>query len=230
MPDVGKAIEYFFNTGNLNTRSGLDLSQMTGFTVIAEKLNFFRYMSHFHSVHRGAFFTQMRTTTVRKLLPESFGFMCPVHTPDGSPCGLLNHLTHTVNVVASDPPDVAAMNAEIESVLVRLGVIQMSVLTPPTAPDYLPVLLDGRVMGHVKADTAPAVVVELRSIKAHNFACENGTSLPADSLEFENCSRIPYHMEISLLLHERGGPYPGLYLYTQQARLARPVADRKSVV
>jgi len=26
------------------------------------------------------------------LLPESWGFMCPVHTPDGSPCGLLNHL------------------------------------------------------------------------------------------------------------------------------------------
>lgn len=35
----------------------------------------------------------MKTTTVRKLLPESWGFMCPVHTPDGAPCGLLNHIT-----------------------------------------------------------------------------------------------------------------------------------------
>ena len=35
----------------------------------------------------------MKTTTVRKLLPESWGFLCPVHTPDGSPCGLLNHLS-----------------------------------------------------------------------------------------------------------------------------------------
>lgn len=34
----------------------------------------------------------MKTTTVRKLLPESWGFLCPVHTPDGGPCGLLNHL------------------------------------------------------------------------------------------------------------------------------------------
>ena len=37
-----------------------------------------RYMSHFQSVHRGQFFTTMKTTTVRKLLPESWGFLCPV--------------------------------------------------------------------------------------------------------------------------------------------------------
>jgi DNA-directed RNA polymerase I subunit RPA2 len=35
----------------------------------------------------------MKTTTVRKLLPETWGFLCPVHTPDGGPCGLLNHIT-----------------------------------------------------------------------------------------------------------------------------------------
>lgn len=26
---------------------------------------------------------------------RSWGFLCPVHTPDGEPCGLLNHLTST---------------------------------------------------------------------------------------------------------------------------------------
>ena len=31
-----------------------------------------RYMSHFQGVHRGQFFTTMKTTTVRKLLPESW--------------------------------------------------------------------------------------------------------------------------------------------------------------
>lgn len=51
-----------------------------------------RYLSHFRCIHRGAFFAQMRTTAVRKLLPEAWGFLCPVHTPDGAPCGLLNHL------------------------------------------------------------------------------------------------------------------------------------------
>ena len=42
MPDIGRKMEYLLNTGNLVSRSGLDLSQATGFTVVAEKLNFFR--------------------------------------------------------------------------------------------------------------------------------------------------------------------------------------------
>lgn len=42
LPDVGKKMEYLLNTGNLISRSGLDLSQAAGFTVVAEKLNFFR--------------------------------------------------------------------------------------------------------------------------------------------------------------------------------------------
>ena len=67
-----------------------------------------RYLSHFRSVHRGAYFAELRTTTVRKLLPESWGFLCPVHTPDGSPCGLLNHFTAACRIVAQpsdSPPD-----------------------------------------------------------------------------------------------------------------------------
>ena len=107
------------------------LDQRAGYTVQAERLNFLRFLSHFRAVHRGASFAGLRTTTVRKLLPElvhfylisrshdlviicihkytysiiyepcvfllnrSWGFLCPVHTPDGEPCGLLNHMTCT---------------------------------------------------------------------------------------------------------------------------------------
>ena len=61
-------------------------------------MNYLRYLSHFRSVHRGAVFTEIRTTSVRKLTPESWGFLCPVHTPDGSLCGLLNHLAFLCEV------------------------------------------------------------------------------------------------------------------------------------
>ena len=47
--------------------------QATGLAVVADKLNFYRYTSHFRCVHRGAFFAEMRTTAVRKLLPEAWG-------------------------------------------------------------------------------------------------------------------------------------------------------------
>ncbi|KAI9614139.1 hypothetical protein KEM48_006117 [Puccinia striiformis f. sp. tritici PST-130] len=80
--DIGRRVTFFLATGNLVSPTGLDLQQASGFTIIAEKLNFYRYISHFRCVHRGAFFAELKTTTVRKLLPEAWGFLCPVHTPD----------------------------------------------------------------------------------------------------------------------------------------------------
>ncbi len=71
--DVGHKLSYFLATGNLVSPTGLDLQQTTGYTIVAEKLNFYRYLSHFRCIHRGAFFAELKTTTVRKLLPESWG-------------------------------------------------------------------------------------------------------------------------------------------------------------
>lgn len=62
---------------------------------MVENISRMRYMSHFRGVHRGAIFESLRSTEPRRLLPDAWGFICPVHTPDGSPCGLLNHLTKT---------------------------------------------------------------------------------------------------------------------------------------
>ena len=76
-----------------------------------------RYLSHFRSVHRGAYFAELRTTTVRKLLPESWGFLCPVHTPDGSPCGLLNHFTAACRIVAEP----AEAPEDVRSAVVQVG-------------------------------------------------------------------------------------------------------------
>lgn len=63
--DIGKRMAYLLATGNLVSRSGMGLSQTSGFTIVAEKLNFLRHLSHFRSVHRGAYFQELRTTTVR---------------------------------------------------------------------------------------------------------------------------------------------------------------------
>lgn len=78
--------------------------QDSGLCVVGDKLNFIRYLSHFRCIHRGAAFSQMRTTTVRKLLPESWGFLCPVDTPDGEPCGLMNHMTALCEIVTEMVP------------------------------------------------------------------------------------------------------------------------------
>lgn len=41
--DLGAKMIYFLATGNLNSVSGLDLQQVTGYTIVAEKLNFLRF-------------------------------------------------------------------------------------------------------------------------------------------------------------------------------------------
>lgn len=86
-------IENFLNTGNMQFVNTTDTIQSSGLVIMADRLNLYRFISQLESVNRGAFFSRLKTTTVRLLRPESYGFLCPVHTPDGAPCGLILHLS-----------------------------------------------------------------------------------------------------------------------------------------
>lgn len=137
---VTRPMQYFLATGNLNPKTLVNLQQTSGFAVIADKINYMRYMAHFRSVHRGAFFQEMRTTACRKLLPEAWGFLCPVHTPDGAPCGLLNHLAATCRiVVASKVP------GDFLELLYSFGMIDNDGVPIGSFMNYYCVMLDGRV-------------------------------------------------------------------------------------
>ncbi|KAJ3026228.1 UNVERIFIED_CONTAM: hypothetical protein HDU68_005993 [Siphonaria sp. JEL0065] len=227
--DIGKRMEHFLSTGNLVSNSGLDLQQTSGYTIVAEKLNWFRYLSHFGSIHRGAFFAELKTTTVRKLLPEAWGFLCPVHTPDGGPCGLLNHLSHTCRIITNHL-DVSGIPALVAS----LGVGQMVGLGPKEVEvdsaygsgsfdddesvevdpriskklmesTILSVQLDGKVIGYCTAATARRVADTLRYWKVQG---ENG---------------VPLDLEIGFVPPSKGGQYPGLFMFSTAARMMRPV-------
>ena len=211
--DLGRLVEYFLATGNLASKSGLGLSQTSGFTIVADKLNFMRYLSHFRSVHRGAYFAELRTTTVRKLLPESWGFLCPVHTPDGSPCGLLNHLAAQcfVDIADGSGNELRATHvAQVYKVLASAGVLisvgRLGGAPPP--PVHLTVTLDGAVVGTVGASEAVNVVAALRAAKV---------SEP---------SRVPSTLEVAYIppaVGGGGGAFPGLNLFTSPSRMIRPV-------
>ncbi|KAE8711944.1 Polynucleotide adenylyltransferase family protein [Hibiscus syriacus] len=142
---ISAAIENLLKTGRLITQTGLDLQQRAGFTVQAERLNYHQFISFFRSVHRGASFAGLRTTSVRKLLPESWGFLCPVHTPDGEPCGFLNHMTCTC---------------------LEEGMIPSLPKVDHVGPSQaLPVLLDGCVIGSLSSGKGDHVVANLRKRK-----------------------------------------------------------------
>ena len=249
--DVGQKMYYFLATGNLVSPTGLDLQQTSGYTIVAEKLNYLRYLSHFRSVHRGSFFTEMKTTAVRKLLPNSWGFLCPVHTPDGSPCGLLSHLTRACRLIPGTE-DAGALPA----LLVSLGMVDVHAGSAPSASaealtqsssasasdsssttatarkagaasspsgggDYLPALLNGCIIGVVAASEAPRLVRAVRELKVRR---QEG---------------VPQHLEIAYVPYEYttiagagerqyfrridGGPFPAIYFSTDAARMVRPI-------
>ncbi|ORY90187.1 hypothetical protein BCR35DRAFT_287430 [Leucosporidium creatinivorum] len=197
--DIGSKLNYFLATGNLISPSGLDLQQAAGYTIVAEKLNFTRYISHFRSVHRGAFFAELKTTTVRKLLPEAWGFLCPVHTPDGSPCGLLNHFAHKCRLVHQH------LNVDhLPALLSSLG------MTQPLDPsidgrENVVVQLDGRIIGWA----SPALAIKMAN------------ALRVWKTEGEH--DVPLDLEIGLVPISKGGQYPGLYLFASRARMMRDV-------
>ncbi|EON63887.1 DNA-directed RNA polymerase I subunit RPA2 [Coniosporium apollinis CBS 100218] len=195
--NIGQALEYFMSTGNLVSPSGLDLQQTSGYTVVAEKINFYRFISHFRMVHRGSFFAELKTTTVRKLLPESWGFLCPVHTPDGSPCGLLNHLAHKCKL-ATHAVDASA----VPSLVAQLGVSNASAAS---LADSVVVQLDGRILGFCSPKQAKVIGDTLRYWKV------------------EGTHNVPRELEIGYIPNSNGGQYPGVYMFSQAARMYRPV-------
>ncbi|CAI5760164.1 unnamed protein product [Candida verbasci] len=207
--NIGQKLQYFLSTGNLVSQSGLDLQQVSGYTVVAEKINFHRFISHFRMVHRGSFFAELKTTTVRKLLPESWGFLCPVHTPDGSPCGLLNHLAHKCKIST-----IASNVSTVSEVLSRLGMLPADSFA--AGPKLCCVQLDGKIIG---------------------WTSHKQGKIFADTLRFwkvEGKYNLPLDLEIGYVPPSNKGQYPGLFLFGGHSRMMRPVKylplDKQDIV
>lgn len=90
----------------------------------------------------------MKTTTVRKLLPEGWGFLCPVHTPDGAPCGLLNHITISCMPLTYEAFD-ADKHHDIEEICRDYGMISFSDFNYLDPIHAYPILINGRFVGYV---------------------------------------------------------------------------------
>ena len=192
----------FLGTGDFVANFCSDLQQSTGFCVMAEKLNHLRYTAHFRAVHRGAFFAEMKTTTVRKLMPESWGFMCPVHTPDGGPCGLLNHLAADCKI-DDGLWQVEEHREGVMALMESCGLIRSH--RPQTRAPGLTVLLDGRVAGQIPEPLVKSMVALLRQLKV--------SGKHADVSPFLEIVVVP----------TGGAAFPGVWMFTTAGRFLRQV-------
>lgn len=94
-------------------------------------------------------------------LINTLGFLCPVHTPDGAPCGLLNHLAAACRVTTTTPN-----TSHLPRLLTSIGMTPLGGPRPfGSGFTYLPVVLDGRLIGEVEAGRAQELAAKLRMLK-----------------------------------------------------------------
>lgn len=214
--NLGKRMENFLATGNLISKTGLDLMQMGGYSILAEKLNNMRYISHFRSIHRGQFFTEMKTTTPRKLLPDSWGFLCPVHTPDGSPCGLLNHISSSCEIITHEMEEKDSHMKIIET-CVNSGMVSISQNSGNMSMSSYDILLDGKVIGYIKNELVFNFLSLIRKYKVNSLfsipsTIEIGYIPKTNDIFKEIDNSDDVHLQ-----------FPGIFLFTCIARMIRPV-------
>lgn len=210
---IGKKIEYLLSTGNLKSSTGLDLMQNNGYSIVAEKLNSMRFFAHMRSLHRGAYFTEMKTTKVRKLLPEIWGFLCPVHTPDGGLCGLLNHMSYGCRV-QTFPVEKINFH-DFSSLCVSFGMFSMVQNLEIVLPDFmLYVILDGKIIGYVEEKRAQSLADSLREVKVK----QSHPNIVPEKISITYVESSPYSKDPIM---------PAVYLYTS---LARPLRQVKNLI
>jgi DNA-directed RNA polymerase I subunit RPA2 len=122
-----------------------------------------------------------------------------VHTPDGTPCGLLNHLTRACRIVTA-PHAVA----HIPALLASHGMTQVFAPSVDGRKNVC-IQLDGRVIGWAPPPVAKQLATNLRIWKT------------------EGLYNVPLDLEIGYVPLSKGGQYPGLYLFASRSRMMRPV-------
>lgn len=89
------------------------------------------------------------------------GFICPVHTPDGAPCGLLNHLSKDCTILNEIPENPQATY----HALIRLGMTPTQNIVPVPYSQCLEVVLDGGLVGYIGKNNAEKFAKSLRILK-----------------------------------------------------------------
>jgi DNA-directed RNA polymerase I subunit RPA2 len=137
---ITKGLDKMISTGSYLNKNENDLSQTTGLSLSIERLNFGRFLSYFRGMHRGKYFSEIKSTTGRKIFSESWGFLCPIHTPDGAPCGILNHISASVVVSINNPID----RKKFITFMKRFG---KNSIYFKKLNNVVPLILDGEILG-----------------------------------------------------------------------------------
>ncbi|KAI4838466.1 DNA-directed RNA polymerase I subunit RPA2 [Plasmodium brasilianum] len=170
LTDIGKCILYFFKTGNIISDK-IPYQQTSGWVVLADEINNLRLITNFRSIHRGTFFQDVKVLSPRRLLGESWGFICPVHTPDGTPCGLLNHLTQYcyVHNLASNEPHKFYIKLYLKKIGIDVNLDDTSGIQTIYEEQTIPIIVDSVPITYIRQDDFKRTIYKLKYAKNHNL-------------------------------------------------------------
>ena len=208
-------------TGNfaLDREEDFYCPQTSGWVVMAEHLNFFRFFEQLRCLHRGKTIADMRSSEVRRFPCEAYGFICMVHSPDGEDCGVLNHMSLST-IVSSSVKSGTAQAKELGKWIRRAipSLIPNSASLLDRFIDTVPVWVEGCVVGYVKASQAQQAVTALRE----NKAIYDGKLLDLNGVVRRDFVSEMNTLEI-VLVPPRSKDPAGLYIFGEHGRLMRPV-------
>lgn len=163
-------IIFFFKTGNIASEN-IGYQQKSGWVIGADEINSLRFITNFRAIHRGCFFQDVKVLSPRKLLGESWGFICPVHTPDGSPCGLLNHLSQFSYVHNSASNESHKLNIKLylKKIGVNVNLDDTSGIPTIYEDQTIPIVVDSVPITYISEQDFSRVVYKLKYAKNHNL-------------------------------------------------------------
>ena len=170
--DLTKNFDSFLKKGScFSLGQKLMQVQTSGLSQELDRINFVKSITQLESLHRGQYFVQMKTTEVRKQRVESFGFQCPVNTPDGEQIGLLTHLT-TGAVISPEIDKNELKNAKnrLSSLLVENGgrlILDVSHKNLNSFKNYF-VCFNGAPFGLLKKEKTKKFIENLYELKSND--------------------------------------------------------------
>jgi DNA-directed RNA polymerase I subunit RPA2 len=203
------------STGNFKAEREEDffMPQNSGWIVMAEHLNFFRFFEQLRTLHRGKKISEMRSSDVRKYPAEGFGFICMVHSPDGEDCGIVNFMS-TSAVVTQANRQTQKAEKRVRKLLLDATDVHRVTGALDGRAGGIPLWWEGRVFGHVSEATALRFVAQVRALKV----LDHGRSGPVDGIALAEVVYVPKGFNTP----------PGVFLFTDCCRLMRPVRDLKT--
>nr|BAS01701.1 second-largest subunit of DNA-directed RNA polymerase I [Lotharella vacuolata] len=195
-----------------------------GNSVILQRFNKISFLSDLDLVHRGMYFKKQIDPAPRKIFLESFGFICPINTPDGVLCGLLNHFCIGTKVIPVQCFNIVEFNFIKKEILLSINMLKINPIFISNACQKYTFFVNNNVStGVVNNSCASKIIHYFYKIRCLKIRQTLNNSLLISY--FVSINRKLVYDEIFLYSQNTSSTYM-IYSYDQSNRIMRLLKQR----